>query len=243
MAEGKVVGLKALSAFFGGSALIVIVASIIYLVVFSGPNYCPEIDDMAEANIQLVGDSLFGSDADGCASVAGFMSLKLELRVTDHAIPGATVIGEDGIPSQYVSGDWEWTIVDGGGNDAMAYCSEGDDEECDEKLDEIITDDNKGLIPDLINKVKDDGSKVLILGYYDVPEGSEFEDLILEIEILNDRYKEYAEVNDDVYFISLKDIMSPEGTPDYYSDDLVHPSEEGHKVIGEHIADFITANN
>ena len=222
--------------------VLLILAVPAYLFLFD-EGYCPEIDEMKEANIQLVGDSLFGSDADGCASIAGFMSLKLELRVTDHAIPGATVIGEDGIPSQYVSGDSEWTIVDGGGNDAMAYCSEGDDEECDEKLDEIITDDNKGLIPDLINKVKNDGSKVLILGYYNVPEGSEFEDLILEIEILNDRYKEYAEVNDDVYFISLKDIMSPEETPDYYSDDLVHPSEEGHKVIGEHIVDFITANN
>ena len=222
--------------------VLLILAVPAYLFLFD-EGYCPEIEEMEEANIQLVGDSLFGSDADGCASIAGFMSLKLELRVTDHAIPGATVIGEDGIPSQYVSGNWEWTIVDGGGNDAMAYCSEGDDEECDEKLDEIITDDNKGLIPDLINKVKNDGSKVLILGYYNVPEGSEFEDLILEIEILNDRYKEYAEVNGDVYFISLKDIMSPEGTPDYYSDDLVHPSEEGHKVIGEHIVDFITANN
>ena len=222
--------------------VLLILAVPAYLFLFD-EGYCPEIEEMEEANIQLVGDSLFGSDADGCASIAGFMSLKLELRVTDHAIPGATVIGEDGIPSQYVSGDWEWTIVNGGGNDAMAYCSEGDDEECDEKLDEIITDDNKGLIPDLINKVKNDGSKVLILGYYNVAEGSEFEDLILEIEILNDRYKEYAEVNDDVYFISLKDIMSPEGTPDYYSDDLVHPSEEGHKVIGEHIVDFITANN
>ena len=221
--------------------VLLILAVPAYLFLFD-EGYCPEIDEMKEANIQLVGDSLFGSAADGGASIAGFMSLKLELRVTDHAIPGATVIGEDGIPSQYVSGDWEWTIVDGGGNDAMAYCSEGDDEECDEKLDEIITDDNKGLIPDLINKVKNDGSKVLILGYYNVPEGSEFDDLILEIEILNDRYKEYAEVNDDVYFISLKDIMSPEETPDYYSDDLVHPSEEGHKVIGEHIVDFITAN-
>ena len=112
--------------------------------------------------------------------------------------------------------------------------------ECDEKLDEIITDDNKGLIPDLINEIKQDGSKVVILGYYSVPEGSEFEDLVLEIEILNDRYKEFAEINDDVYFISLKDIMSPEETPDYYSDDLVHPSEEGHQAIGNHIADFIT---
>ena len=231
-----------MNKWYAAPIVLLILAVPAYLFLFD-EGYCPEIEEMKEANIQLVGDSLFGSDADGCASIAGFMSLKLELRVTDHAIPGATVIGEDGIPSQYVSGDWEWTIVDGGGNDAMAYCSEGDDEECDEKLDEIITDDNKGLIPDLINKVKNDGSKVLILGYYNVPEGSEFEDLILEIEILNDRYKEYAEVNDDVYFISLKDIMSPEETPDYYSDDLVHPSEEGHKVIGEHIVDFITANN
>lgn len=230
-----------MNKWYAVSIVLLILAVPAYLFLFD-EGYCPEIEEMKEANIQLVGDSLFGSDADGCASIAGFMSLKLELRVTDHAIPGATVIGEDGIPSQYVSGDWEWTIIDGGGNDAMAYCSEGDDEECDEKLDEIITDDNKGLIPDLINEVKDDGSKVLILGYYNVPEGSEFEDLILEIEILNYRYKEYAEVNDYVYFISLKDIMSPEETPDYYSDDLVHPSEEGHKAIGEHIVDFITVN-
>ena len=34
--------------------------------------------------------------------------------------------------------------------------------------------------------------------------------------------------------------MSPEETPDYYSEDLVHPSEEGHQAIGNHIADFIT---
>ena len=122
----------------------------------------------------------------------------------------------------------------------MAYCSEGDDDECDEKLDEIMTNDNKGLMPDLINKAKDDGSKVIILGYYGIPEGSEFEGVVLQVEILNDRYNEFAEVNDDVYFISLKDIMSPEETPDYYSEDLVHPSEEGHQAIGNHIADFIT---
>ena len=103
-----------------------------------------------------------------------------------------------------------------------------------------MTNDNKGLMPDLINKAKDDGSKVIILGYYGIPEGSEFEGVVLQVEILNDRYNEFAEVNDDVYFISLKDVMSPEETPDYYSEDLVHPSEEGHQAIGNHIADFIT---
>lgn len=219
--------------------ILLIVAVPTYLFLFD-EGYCPDIEELEDGKIQVIGDSVFGSDADGCASIAGFMSMKLEVKVTDHAIPGATVIGEDGIPSQYVSGDWEWTVIDGGGNDAMAYCSEGDDDECDEKLDEIMTDDNKGLIPNLINKAKNDGSQVIILGYYSVPKGSEFEDLVLEIEILNDRYKEFAEANDDVYFISLKDVMTPETTPIYYSDDLVHPSEEGHKAIGEYIADFIT---
>ena len=173
--------------------VLLIIAVPAYLLLFD-EGYCPDIEEMEDANIQVIGDSVFGSDADGCASISGFMSLRLELRVTDHAIPGSTVIGEDGIPSQYVSGDWGWTIVDGGGNDAMAYCSEGDDGECDEKLDEIITDDNKGLIPDLINEIKQDGSKVVILGYYSVPEGSEFEDLVLEIEILNDRYNKCSQL-------------------------------------------------
>ena len=221
--------------------VLLIVAVPAYLFFFD-EGYCPDIEEMADANIQVIGDSVFGSDAERCASIAGFMSLRLELKVTDNAIPGATVIGEDGIPSQYEPGNWNWTVIDGGGNDAMAYCSEGDDDECDEKLDEIMTDNNKGLMPDLISKAKNDGSKIIILGYYSVPEGSEFEDLILEIELLNDRYKEFAEANDDVYFISLKDVMSPEETPDYYSEDLVHPSEEGHQAIGNHIADFITAN-
>ena len=36
-----------------------------------------------------------------------------------------------------------------------------------------------------------------------------------------------------------KDVMSPEETPELYSDDLVHPSIDGHSAIGRHIAEFI----
>jgi len=242
MAEGKVVGLKSLSALFGGSAFIVIVATIIYLVVFSGPNYCPEIDDMnendpiTEFSVQVIGDSLFGADADGCASVSTFMSLRLWLKVEDNSVPGATIIGDESIPEQYVSGDWNWTVIDGGGNDIMPYCTEND---CDEVLDEIITDSGEGLIPDLVEKAQKDGSNVILIGYYSVPKGSEYEPVILEVEIINDRYNEFAEANEGVYFISLKDVMTPEETPELYSDDLVHPSDDGHYVIGEYIADFI----
>jgi lysophospholipase L1-like esterase len=207
------------------------------------PDYCTEIDNMnqtdpiTEFKVQVVGDSLFGADADGCASVSTFMSLRLWLEVEDNSIPGAIVSdGDEGIPQQYVSGDWNWTVINGGANDIMPYCTEND---CDEVLDEIITDSGEGQIPNLVEKAQNDGSNVILIGYYSVPKGSEYEPVILEVEIINDRYNEFAKANEGVYFISLKDVMNPEETPELYSEDLVHPSNDGHFAIGEHIADFI----
>ena len=241
MEEGKIAGLKSLTILLGSIGVITIVGVTLYLLL-AGPNYCPEIDEMnengpiTEFSVQIVGDSLFGADADGCASVSTFMSLILWLQVEDNSVPGATVIGDESIPEQYVSGDWNWTVINGGANDIMPYCTEYD---CDEVLDNIITDSGEGLIPDLVETAQNDGSKIILIGYYSVPKGSEYEPVILEVEILNDRYSEYAKANEDVYFISLKEVMSPEETPELYSDDLVHPSDEGHFEIGEYIANFI----
>ena len=250
MEEGKVAGLKSLKILLGSIGVITIVAVPLYFLL-AGPNYCPEIDNMNESNpiteftVQVIGDSLFGADADGCASVSTFMSLRLWLQVEDHSEPGATVAGDESIPKQYVGnpepvsgqyGDWNWTVINGGANDIMPYCTEND---CDDVLDEIITDSGEGLIPNLVEKAQNDGSNVILIGYYSVPKGSEYEPVILEVEIVNDRYNEFAKANEGVYFISLKDVMSPEETPELYSDDLVHPSIDGHSAIGRHIAEFI----
>ena len=243
MAEGEVVGLNALKWARFIIPGILIIGGVAYFALFLMPDYCTDIDNMnqtdpiTEFSVQVVGDSLFGADADGCASVSTFMSLRLWLEVEDNSIPGAMVNdGDEGIPQQYVSGNWNWTVINGGANDIMPYCTEND---CDEVLDDIITDSGEGLIPDLVEAAQDDGSKIILIGYYSVPKGSEYEPVILEVEILNDRYSEYAKANEDVYFISLKEVMSPEETPDLYSDDLVHPSDDGHFAIGEYIADFI----
>ena len=243
MAEGEVVGLNALKWARFIIPGILIIGGVAYFALFMMPDYCTDIDNMNETDpitefsVQVVGDSLFGADAEGCASVSTFMSLRLWLEVEDNSIPGAMVSdGNEGIPQQYVSGDWNWTVINGGANDIMPYCTEND---CDEVLDEIITDSGEGQIPDLVEKAQNDGSNVILLGYYSVPKGSEYEPVILEVEIVNDRYNEFAKANEGVYFISLKDVMSPEETPELYSDDLVHPSIDGHSVIGEHIADFI----
>jgi len=242
MAEGEVVGLNALKWARFIIPTILIIGGVAYFVLFLMPDYCTEIDNMnqtdpiTEFSVQVVGDSLFGADADGCASVSTFMSLRLWLEVEDNSVPGATVAGGESIPEQYISGNWNWTVINGGANDIMPYCTEND---CDEVLDEIITDSGEGLIPDLVEKAQNDGSNVILIGYYSVPKGSEYEPVILEVEIVNDRYNEFAKANEGVYFISLKDIMSPEQTPELYSEDLVHPSDDGHFAIGEHIADFI----
>jgi hypothetical protein len=251
MAEGEVVGLNALKWARFIIPTILIVGGVAYFALFMIPDYCTEIDDMNQADpitefsVQVIGDSLFGADADGCASVSTFMSLRLWLQVEDHSEPGATVAGDESIPKQYVGnpepvsgqyGNWNWTVINGGANDIMPYCTEND---CDEVLDEIITDSGEGLIPDLVEKAQNDGSNVILIGYYSVPKGSEYEPVILEIEIVNDRYNEFAKANEGVYFINLKDIMTPEQTPELYSEDLVHPSDDGHFAIGEHIADFI----
>ena len=243
MAEGEVVGLNALKWARFIIPGILIIGGVAYFALFMMPDYCTDIDNMNETDpitefsVQVVGDSLFGADAEGCASVSTFMSLRLWLEVEDNSIPGAMVSdGNEGIPQQYVSGDWNWTVINGGANDIMPYCTEND---CDEVLDEIITDSGEGQIPDLVEKAQNDGSNVILLGYYSVPKGSEYEPVILEVEIVNDRYNEFAKANEGVYFINLKDVMSPEQTPELYSEDLVHPSDDGHFAIGEHIANFI----
>lgn len=242
MVEGEVVGLNALKWARFIIPGILIIGGVGYFALFMMPDYCTDLENMNETDpitefsVQVIGDSLFGSDADGCASVSTFMSLRLWLEVEDNAIPGAAVIGDESIPEQYVSGDWNWTVINGGANDIMPYCTEYD---CDEVLDDIITDSGEGLIPDLVETAQNDGSKIILIGYYSVPKGSEYEPVILEVEILNDRYNEFAKANEGVYFISLKEIMSPEETPELYGDDLVHPSDEGHFEIGEYIANFI----
>ena len=42
-----------------------IVAVPAYLFLFD-EGYCPDIEEMADAKIQVIGASVFGSDADGC---------------------------------------------------------------------------------------------------------------------------------------------------------------------------------
>ena len=72
MAEGKVVGLKWARFLIPG---ILIIGASAYFVLFLMPDYCTEIENMnqtdpiTEFSVQVVGDSLFGADADGCASV------------------------------------------------------------------------------------------------------------------------------------------------------------------------------
>ena len=71
MAEGEVVGLNALKWARFIIPGILIVGGIAYFALFMIPDYCTDIENMNETDpitefsVQVIGDSLFGSDADG----------------------------------------------------------------------------------------------------------------------------------------------------------------------------------
>ena len=43
-----------------------------------------------------------------------------------------------------------------------------------------------------------------------------------------------------VLFVDGRDFVSPASTPEAYDDDLIHPSVEGARILGEGIADAIS---
>ena len=171
-----------------------------------------ESNPITEFTVQVVGDSLFGADADGCASVSTFMSLRLWLEVEDNSNLVLWLMATKEFLTICFRNDWNWTVINGGANDIMPYCTEND---CDEVLDDIITDSGEGLIPDLVEAAQDDGSKIILIGYYSVPKGLNYEPVILEVEILNDRYSELLRQT-RCLFHKFEGSNVSEETPDLY---------------------------
>ena len=64
--------------------VILVLAVPAYLFLFD-EGYCPEIEEMEESNIQIIGDSVFGSGAEGCTDISGFMSLASVSYTTSDA--------------------------------------------------------------------------------------------------------------------------------------------------------------
>ncbi|NVO54469.1 SGNH/GDSL hydrolase family protein [Rhodobacteraceae bacterium B1Z28] len=142
-----------------------------------------------------------------------------------------------GVQAQFVEGNWNWAVVNGGGNDLMLGCG---CMRCDAVLDNMISADGQsGQIPQFLRQIRSRGTRVIYVGYLRSPnlitpiehcksEGDEFEARIAKL----------AQQEDGITFASMQDVAHP-GDPSYFSFDLIHPSRKSSRIIGERVAEII----
>ena len=193
---------------------------------------CATVEALPEGEILAIGDSMFDFIG-GCGDAPDLTGVVLGEQIRNEAVGGATMLHDD-IPGQYISGDWRWVIINGGGND-MDCDSES---ACMAILDEVET-AWRGLLDD----VTADGARAALVGYPDFSEDSESGELWAAMggEMMS-RMQSVADEYDDAFFVDLRGVMSGEEQPELFDDDQIHPSPAGASVIADAIAAVILEN-
>ncbi|MEM1233477.1 MAG: SGNH/GDSL hydrolase family protein, partial [Pseudomonadota bacterium] len=138
---------------------------------------------------------------------------------------------------QYRSGDYEWVVLNGGGNDLWLGCG---CTQCEGRMAQIISrDGSSGRLPDLVSQIRRDGAKVLYVGYLRSPGfGSPIEHCRDDGDELERRVELMAASMDGVWLVSNRQIVSP-GDKSFHAIDRIHPSVKGSRVIGKRVASAI----
>jgi hypothetical protein len=107
-------------------------------------------------------------------------------------------------------------------------------------MDRLISEDGrKGVIPGFVSKLRQDGAKVLYVGYLRSPGvGSPIEYCRDDGNELESRISQLAGLDAGVHFLSLADLV-PNGDRSYHAIDMIHPSVKGSAEIGKRIAAVI----
>ena len=201
------------------------------------------------ARILAVGDSLMAWRLMTGKSIADVVGDELNEPTASRAVsaarmifnvPGFAQMGMQ-IPNQFSGDNWDWVLMNGGGNDLWFGCG---CKACDIKLDKLLNPDTgKGAIPDLITSARLTGAKVVWVGYLRSPGvDSLIEECRDEGDALEARITEYVAGRDGVYFVSNADLV-PHGDLSFHSVDRIHPSVKASRAIGERVADVIRKND
>jgi acyl-CoA thioesterase-1 len=195
-----------------------------------------------DPTVLVIGDSVMEFHIWDNATIADVIAEKTGRTVRNDGESGARLsASEDDIRGQYRSGTWQWVVMAGGANDLGDECGCGP---CDATMDDMVSADGRqGEYPDLVRSIVADGSRALVMGYYEPPVGAstELSDCGPEFEELNRRLEAMARTTGGVYFASAADVIDPNNRGHYF-EDLVHPSIEGSRLIGEQLAAVIHAN-
>ncbi len=203
------------------------------------------IAGQVNSRILAMGDSLLASHKISGRSITAAVEKRLGEPVTDRSVLAARLLyklpisGSLGlsIPKQYRSGNWDWVILNGGGNDLWLGCG---CMACKRKLNKLIaTDGQSGRIPKLIAKLRKTGAQVIYVGYLRSPGvGSMIDHCRNEGNELEKRIDAFAQKDAGVHFLSLAELV-PNGDRSYHGADMIHPSLKASKAIGELVAEII----
>jgi len=206
------------------------------------PEGPPETDGLA---ILTMGDSLLAWNSVEGRSVSHAIEARLGIDVTDRSVIGARMLyalpisGSLGlrIGAQYRNGPWDWVILNGGGNDLWLGCGCG---ACKAKIERLISEDGReGVVPELVQKLRASGAKVIVPGYLRLPgRASPLKGCRAIGAAYEARLTAMAETDEGVIFVSNADLV-PKGDLSYHDIDRIHPSFKGSAAIGARIARII----
>lgn len=227
-------------------SVMVKIAAFVAVALLSG---CGEqVSRNLDARYLAIGDSMLAWNRPQGRAISNAVERALGEPVIDRSVVGAQftylppITGALGlnIGKQYRAGDWDWVIVNGGGNDLWLTCGCGD---CDWMVDRLVSPDLKsGKVVDTIRKIRAGGAKVLFVGYMHSPGVKSIIDHCKNEDIaFEGRVAALAAQDPDVHYLRLSTLV-PHGDTSFHAGDRIHPSEKASRIIGQKIAEVIRAN-
>lgn len=198
-----------------------------------------------QSRILALGDSMFAWNRLTKNAIPDVLESDLGEEVVDRSVIGARFLydlpisGAMGlnISKQYRPGNWDWVVINGGGNDLWFGCGCGD---CDRIIDGLISSDGRtGKIPMLVSKIRHDGAKAVFVGYLHSPGAYSIIDHCKPDDIeFERRLADLAERTEGFYYLGVSDLV-PEGDLTFHVVDRIHPSVKGSKAVAGLIANLI----
>lgn len=212
-------------------------------LISTGPNVSAQ--DRSASRILVMGDSLLAMHKLAGLSVSDTVRRMTGAKVVDrsigaaryfHRLPISGALGLN-IRQQYRGGDWDWVVLNGGGNDLWLGCG---CTRCDRRMDRLISKDGRrGVIPGFLSRLRHDGARVVYVGYLRSPgRNSPIEHCADEGDEFDRRMARLGALDRGLHFVPLADMV-PHGDLSYHALDRIHPSVKASREIGARVARII----
>ena len=214
---------------------------IAFLIVFLSA--CTQVQEPGpDTQVIAIGDSVMAWNGRQGAAVPDVVQEITGLKTRNLSVSGAkfsnlnpeqVAEGYD-VRAQYVPGDWEWVLFNGGANDLMGECG---CKRCENTLDAMISErGTSGSMPAFLRPIAENGHKIMIMGYYNSSERPNAFDACGEnFDRLAERQQRFADATPGAYYVDGRKVIDPSDRSHFFIDH-VHPSRTGSRLLGELVA-------